>query len=214
MAFKQGCRGISPVSCSPPSLGIVPELHARAEGMGSCRGKRGKEHRRREESKEEETQPWLVGHGVSGLVGDGFGCVVFLQQIDNISSAYSRTELGATTRSAGRLGFERISPAKRCELQRAAGGFPALRPGVGFIPSAPGETRQIPSWVTEVLKRGCAVGLAWVGVEERSPLCLLCLRWHEQDEPLPSHAAVSLRPSLVSIGLLQFSLIKSEIIGS
>lgn len=36
--------GISPFSCSPPSLGIILELHAHAEGMRSCRGKeRGKE---------------------------------------------------------------------------------------------------------------------------------------------------------------------------
>lgn len=110
MAFKQGCHGTSSFSCSPSSLGIVLELHACAEGMGSCRGKRGKEHCRREESKEEEIQPWLVEHCVSSLVGDRFGCVVFLQQIDNISSEYSRAELGGTTRSAGHLGFEPVSP--------------------------------------------------------------------------------------------------------
>lgn len=39
LAFRQGCHGISPFSCSPPSLGIVLELHAHAEGMGSSRGK-------------------------------------------------------------------------------------------------------------------------------------------------------------------------------
>ena len=97
-AFEQGCCGISPFSCCPPSLGIMLEFHARAEGMGSCRGKRGKEHCRREESKEKKIQPWLVEHWVSSLVGDGFGCVVFLQQVDNISSEYSRAELGETTR--------------------------------------------------------------------------------------------------------------------
>lgn len=157
----------------------------RAGASCSCRGD-GELQReeRREESKEEEIQPWLVEHWVSRLLGVGFGRVVFLQQINNIRSEYSRAELGDTTQSAGHLGFERISPAKRCELQRAAGGFPALRPGVGSIPSAPGETRQIPSWVTEVLKRGCAAALAWVGVEERSPLCLLGWRWHEHKTSL------------------------------
>lgn len=161
LAFRQGRCGISPFSCSSPSLGVMLELHARAEGMGSCRGKRGKEHRRREESKDEEIQPWLVEHWVSSLVKDGLGCLVFLQQIDNGRSEYSRAELGETW-SAGCLGLERVSPAKPCELQRAAGGFPALHPGVGFILSAPAEMCQIPGWVTEVLKHGCA-RLGWHG---------------------------------------------------
>lgn len=113
--------------------------------MGSCRGKRGKEHRRREEGKEEEIQPWLVEHWVANLLGDGFGCVVFLQQINNISLAYSGAELGETTRPVGHLGLEYVNPAEHRELQRAAGGFPTLPPGMGFIPSAPGEMGQVPN---------------------------------------------------------------------
>lgn len=57
LAFKQGCHGISPFSCSPPSLGIMLELHAHAEGVGSCRGKEvGKQ-----------------GKGDPALAGEAFG---------------------------------------------------------------------------------------------------------------------------------------------
>jgi len=132
----------------------------RAGASCSCRGERGKEHRGTTESEEEEIQPWLVERLVANLVGGGFGCVVFLHQINERSSEYPRAELGETTWSAGHLSFECLSPAKSRELQRAAGGFPAPRPGVGFIPSAPGETSQVPGWVAEALKRGSVAGLA------------------------------------------------------
>ncbi|KAK4826630.1 hypothetical protein QYF61_010558 [Mycteria americana] len=54
----KGCCGISPFSCSPPSLGIVLELRACAEGAAEGR----------EESEEEEIQPWLVERWVSSLL--------------------------------------------------------------------------------------------------------------------------------------------------
>lgn len=58
----------------------------------------------------------------------------------------------------------------------------------------------------------------WVGTgrcrRAVTPLPAVLALARTQDEPLPGCALVSLHPLLVSVGLLQFSPIKSEIIGS
>lgn len=89
--------GVSLFSCSPPSLGIVLQLHACAEG--SCREK-------------EITGGCPIAGSLLGIQ-PGRGCVVFLQ---HEIREYSRVELGETIWSTDCLGFEHISSGK-CGLQ-------------------------------------------------------------------------------------------------